>query len=80
MDTKVLKLIHMHNACFGHLHIYKIQKLDTLKSSNIFIKLSEPNCRCNYSHKNQRLKKKIYIYIYICYYNKNVLIFDWMIY
>jgi hypothetical protein len=49
-------------ASFGHLHRYKIQMLDTLKSSDIFIKLSEPNCRCNYSHKNQRLKK-IYTYI-----------------
>ena len=40
------------------------------------MKLSESTHRCNYNHKNQEFKE----YINISYYNKNMLIFDWMVY
>ena len=52
--TKIGSCAQRSATCFGHLHGYKIEKLDNLKLSNIFTKLSETIYRCNY--KNQRFK------------------------
>lgn len=67
-QTKIDSYAQWTATCFGHLHRYKIHNLDTLKSWNTYIKLLEPNCRCKYTHMNQRFKISVNIRCY----NKNV--------